>query len=108
MPTFGMFGRRFLASLRPTIDECRRPLRLFALGPRESENDVVGDDGAINILGGRIVLSECRRPGRCACTLSRLESGLDAADVSDERRTTSSMLIEVLLDSKRSVGGLCG
>lgn len=85
--------------------ECRRPYRLHALGRRDNENEVVGVDGAIKIRGGWIVLSEWRRPGRCACTRSRFESGLDAADVTDARRTTSSILIDVRRDSNRSDGG---
>lgn len=88
--------------------EWRRLLRLATVGPRDRENEVVGLEGAIIIRGGWMVLSECRRPGRCACTRSKFESGLEAAEVSDVRRTTSSMLIDVRRDSSRSVGGRGG
>lgn len=47
--------------------------------------DPSGLEGAIKILGGCIVLSECRRPGNVACTRNRLESGDDASIKRDRR-----------------------
>lgn len=95
-------------SFNPTIDEWRRAFKLLVLGPLDNENEVVGVDGATKILGGNIVLSEWRRPGKWACTRSRFESGLEAADVREARRTTSSILIDVRLDSRRNDGGRWG
>ncbi|KAH9416416.1 hypothetical protein DERP_012844, partial [Dermatophagoides pteronyssinus] len=65
----------------------------------DNENDVVvGVDGATKILGGKF-----------ACTRNRFESGLEAADaVKEARRTTSSILIDVRLESKRNDGGRFG
>lgn len=70
----------------------------------------MGLDGARIILGGWMVLSEWRRPGRWACTRSRFESGDEATEeaVTEVRRTTSSMLIDVRLVSRRKEGGRCG
>ena len=108
---FGILGMKFFESFisfNPTIDEWRRAFKLLVLGPLDNENEVVGVDGATKILGGNIVLSEWRRPGKWACTRSRFESGLEAADVREARRTTSSILIDVRLESKRNDGGRFG
>ena len=88
--------------------EWRLVLKLFVLGPRDRENEVVGLEGAIKMRGGWMVLSEWRLPGRWACTRRRLESGLEAAEVTEVRRTTSSILIEVRLFSSLNEGGRWG
>lgn len=87
--------------------EWRRKCKVAKLDRLDIDPDPVGLDGATNILGGCIVLSECLLPGKLPWTWSKFKSGLDDPDPVD-RRTTSSTEIDVRRVSNRRQGGRWG